>query len=57
MKNIWWSLKGNFFEVSGEDVYTLKFEAGVHRVQRVPQTEKDVFTSADCYGASGSRGI
>lgn len=28
------------FEVSGEDVYgTLKFEAGVHRVQRVPQTE------------------
>ncbi|HQA73992.1 PCRF domain-containing protein, partial [Flavobacterium sp.] len=28
------------FEVTGEDVYgTLKFEAGVHRVQRVPQTE------------------
>ena len=28
------------FEVSGEDVYgNLKFEAGVHRVQRVPQTE------------------
>jgi len=28
------------FEVSGADVYgTLKFEAGVHRVQRVPQTE------------------
>ena len=28
------------FEVSGEDVYgTMKFEAGVHRVQRVPQTE------------------
>ncbi len=28
------------FEVNGEDVYgTLKFEAGVHRVQRVPQTE------------------
>ena len=28
------------FEVSGEDVYgTLKFEAGVHRVQRVPQTD------------------
>ena len=27
------------FEVNGEDVYgNLKFEAGVHRVQRVPQT-------------------
>ena len=36
-------------EVSGEDVYgTLKFEAGVHRVQRVPQTETQgrVHTSA-----------
>src|SRR5690554_5899775 len=27
------------FEVTGDDVYgTLKYEAGVHRVQRVPQT-------------------
>ncbi|MGJ5641998.1 peptide chain release factor 1 [Formosa sp. S-31] len=37
------------FEVSGEEVYgTLKFEAGVHRVQRVPQTETQgrVHTSA-----------
>ncbi len=37
------------FEVSGEDVYgTLKFEAGVHRVQRVPKTETQgrVHTSA-----------
>ena len=37
------------FEVSGQDVYgTLKFEAGVHRVQRVPQTETQgrVHTSA-----------
>ena len=37
------------FEVSGNDVYgTLKFEAGVHRVQRVPQTETQgrVHTSA-----------
>lgn len=37
------------FEVNGEDVYgTLKFEAGVHRVQRVPQTETQgrVHTSA-----------
>ena len=36
-------------EVNGEDVYgTLKFEAGVHRVQRVPQTETQgrVHTSA-----------
>lgn len=36
-------------EVSGEDVYGgLKFEAGVHRVQRVPQTETQgrVHTSA-----------
>lgn len=36
-------------EISGEDVYgTLKFEAGVHRVQRVPQTETQgrVHTSA-----------
>ena len=37
------------FEANGEDVYgTLKFEAGVHRVQRVPQTETQgrVHTSA-----------
>jgi|UniRef100_UPI004047F8DE peptide chain release factor 1 len=37
------------FEVIGDDVYgTLKFEAGVHRVQRVPQTETQgrVHTSA-----------
>jgi len=37
------------FEVTGSDVYgTLKFEAGVHRVQRVPQTETQgrVHTSA-----------
>ena len=37
------------FEVSGEDVYgSLKYEAGVHRVQRVPQTETQgrVHTSA-----------
>ena len=37
------------FEVSGDDVYgTLKYEAGVHRVQRVPQTETQgrVHTSA-----------
>ncbi len=36
-------------EISGEEVYgTLKFEAGVHRVQRVPQTETQgrVHTSA-----------
>lgn len=36
-------------EVKGEDVYgTLKFESGVHRVQRVPQTETQgrVHTSA-----------
>jgi len=37
------------FSVTGEDVYgTLKFESGVHRVQRVPQTETQgrVHTSA-----------
>ena len=37
------------FEISGEDVYgTLKYESGVHRVQRVPQTETQgrVHTSA-----------
>ncbi|WP_088324125.1 peptide chain release factor 1 [Polaribacter tangerinus] len=37
------------FEVNGDDVYgILKFEAGVHRVQRVPQTETQgrVHTSA-----------
>jgi peptide chain release factor 1 len=36
-------------EVQGEDVYgTLKFESGVHRVQRVPNTETQgrVHTSA-----------
>ena len=38
-----------FLEVTGEDVYgTLKFESGVHRVQRVPSTETQgrVHTSA-----------
>ena len=37
------------FEIAGEDVYSfLKFESGVHRVQRVPQTETQgrVHTSA-----------
>ncbi len=37
------------FEITGDDVYgVLKFEAGVHRVQRVPQTETQgrVHTSA-----------
>ncbi len=37
------------FEINGNDVYgTLKFESGVHRVQRVPQTETQgrVHTSA-----------
>ncbi|NQY29845.1 MAG: peptide chain release factor 1 [Flavobacteriaceae bacterium] len=37
------------FEISGENVYgTLKYESGVHRVQRVPQTETQgrVHTSA-----------
>jgi peptide chain release factor 1 len=37
------------FDVTGEDVYgTMKYESGVHRVQRVPQTETQgrVHTSA-----------
>lgn len=37
------------FEINGENVYShLKFESGVHRVQRVPETEKSgrVHTSA-----------
>ena len=37
------------FEVTGEEVYgTMKYESGVHRVQRVPQTETQgrVHTSA-----------
>src|SRR5690606_8287846 len=41
--------KEMIFNITGEDVYgTLKFEAGVHRVQRVPQTETQgrVHTSA-----------
>ncbi|WP_300436959.1 peptide chain release factor 1 [Christiangramia sp.] len=41
--------KEMIFEISGDDVYgTMKFEAGVHRVQRVPQTETQgrVHTSA-----------
>ena len=41
--------KEMIFEITGEDVYgTMKFEAGVHRVQRVPQTETQgrVHTSA-----------
>jgi len=41
--------KEMIFKISGEDVYgTMKYEAGVHRVQRVPQTETQgrVHTSA-----------
>jgi protein subunit release factor A len=41
------------FEVTGEDVYgTLKFEAGVHRCARVPQTETQgrVHLSSNRYG-------
>ena len=41
--------KEMIFEINGDDVYgTMKFEAGVHRVQRVPQTETQgrVHTSA-----------
>ena len=41
--------KESIMEVSGTDVYgTMKFESGVHRVQRVPQTETQgrVHTSA-----------
>ena len=39
------SMQGGYkeaqFEIKGEDVYrTLRFETGVHRVQRVPATEK-----------------
>lgn len=34
-------LKEAQFEIKGEDVYrTLQFETGVHRVQRIPETEK-----------------
>src|SRR5690625_2044298 len=45
-------------EIEGEDVYgVLKFEAGVHRVQRVPQTETQgrVHTSAAKIGRASSR--
>jgi peptide chain release factor 1 len=41
--------KEMIFKISGDDVYgTMKYEAGVHRVQRVPQTETQgrVHTSA-----------
>ena len=35
------------FNISGENVYgQLKFESGVHRVQRVPQQNNRVHTSA-----------
>ena len=44
------------FEINGEDVYgNLKFEAGVHRVQRVPQTEtqgKSPHKCSYCYCSS-----
>ena len=42
-------LKEVIFEITGENVYShLKYESGVHRVQRVPETEKSgrVHTSA-----------
>jgi peptide chain release factor 1 len=43
------AIKEIIFEIKGEDVYgALKFESGVHRVQRVPQTEAQgrIHTSA-----------
>jgi len=42
-------LKEVIFEINGENVYShLKYESGVHRVQRIPETEKSgrVHTSA-----------
>ena len=48
-KNCPEGFKEIIFEVNGDQVYgTLKFESGVHRVQRVPQTETQgrVHTSA-----------
>ena len=42
-------LKKLYFLVNGNDIYSyLKYESGVHRVQRVPQTETQgrVHTSA-----------
>ncbi len=44
-------------EVTGEDVYgTLKFESGVHRVQRVPDTEQSgQGTYECCYGCGNAR--
>jgi len=34
-------LKEIIFEINGQDVYSkMKFESGVHRVQRIPETEK-----------------
>ncbi len=45
-------------EVTGEDVYgTLKFESGVHRVQRVPDTEgSGQRTYQRCNGGGNARG-
>ena len=49
------------FNLSGDDVYgQMKFESGVHRVQRVPQTETQgrVHTSAaSVYCTSRSRRV
>ena len=45
------------FNVNGEDVYgMLKFESGVHRVQRVPQTETQRSSSYICSFCSNARG-
>ena len=46
-------LRRSYFLVNGNDIYSyLKYESGVHRVQRIPETETQgrVHTSA-CYSS------
>jgi peptide chain release factor 1 len=48
------------FSIEGKGAYSkLKFESGVHRVQRVPTTEtqgKNSYINCNCRGSPGSRG-
>ena len=44
--------------ISGEDVYgILKYESGVHRVQRVPQTEKELKKETYCSSGPGGQSV
>nr|WP_256254777.1 PCRF domain-containing protein [Treponema phagedenis] len=56
MKPSWADFKEIVFSISGKYVYgSLRYESGVHRVQRVPETEGSGRISYQCgYGCGAA---